>query len=474
MNEKKGKTGTGEKNQIKVQPLFKMPKNIRQVGQINEAKKIYIEDYVMTYIKQMGAEEYATGRMAVLVGKVETVENKKNIFIYGALGIENYDLIEEGILTNDHWTYIYETTKQYYKDAEIVGWCLTGPGFVFEKMETIRKLHVDNFAGQDKTLLLYETVEKEEAFYLYEHSVLRKQSGYYIYYEKNEAMQNYMLDHSLSAGSDAGYEDKAAKEIRQVLQNKKEEKSTRSSIRFMYAAGTVMAVVLLVIAATMLNNFEQMRNLERVLETLSGEMGEETENLVKKNNDIESEQTVENNKEEKDNDNEENEADYFTQGTGKVTEIQYDDMDQVMNQEEKKETEKEVKEETPSKKQQMEKSAKEEQMRKQLEIQTQKGTNDASLITTDESEEIKTKQTKKEDQSKNKEETSFAEEAEENYEAIPAGTGTYHTYVVEYGDTLAGVCLKLYGSFSHLDEICEINEINDQNVIFEGQKLMVP
>ena len=58
-----------------------------------------------------------------------------------------------------------------------------------------KKVHIDNFAGQDKTLLTFDNVEKEEVFHFYENGSLCPHEGYYIYYEKNEEMQNYMIEH---------------------------------------------------------------------------------------------------------------------------------------------------------------------------------------------------------------------------------------------------------------------------------------
>ena len=48
--------------------------------------------------------------------------------------------------------------------------------------------------GGEKVLMLMDPVEKEEAFFCYDNGRLLRQSGYYIYYEKNPQMQAYMLE----------------------------------------------------------------------------------------------------------------------------------------------------------------------------------------------------------------------------------------------------------------------------------------
>lgn len=47
-------------------------------------------------------------------------------------------------------------------------------------------------------------------------------------------------------------------------------------------------------------------------------------------------------------------------------------------------------------------------------------------------------------------------------------------YVVEQGDTLAIISRKAYGDVSHVDSICKMNGITDGNLIYIGQKLLLP
>ena len=75
-----------------------------------------------------------------------------------------------------------------------------------------------------------DPAEREEAFFRYENNFLVKQSGYYIYYEKNPQMQAYMLEKN--AGKEQRQEevpDEAVKAFRKIIQKKKnniEEKET--------------------------------------------------------------------------------------------------------------------------------------------------------------------------------------------------------------------------------------------------------
>ena len=52
-----------------------------------------------------------------------------------------------------------------------------------------------NFKEPHSLLLLLDDVEREENFYVYEKGSLRKKEGYYIFYEQNPKMQEYMVQY---------------------------------------------------------------------------------------------------------------------------------------------------------------------------------------------------------------------------------------------------------------------------------------
>ena len=52
--------------------------------------------------------------------------------------------------------------------------------------------------------------------------------------------------------------------------------------------------------------------------------------------------------------------------------------------------------------------------------------------------------------------------------------GNDGVYIVEEGDTLAIISKKMYGDISHVDAICKMNGIENGNLIYVGQKLLLP
>ena len=69
---------TAEKN-AKNDGHYRMPKNIRQIGNAPDKKKIYIEDYVMTYLKKSPSGEDNV-KYGVLLGDVKRA--KGNVYIF--------------------------------------------------------------------------------------------------------------------------------------------------------------------------------------------------------------------------------------------------------------------------------------------------------------------------------------------------------------------------------------------------------
>lgn len=177
--------------------IVKLPKNVRQIGEIKSRQKIYMEDYVYTFLKKIARNSHGDETAAILYGSCHWTEQGVYLFIRSALQIRNLELSPEHIRLDDKvWSQVYEDGKKYFPEQEIVGWFASFPGFSMQINEEIRKTHLNHFGGNDKVLFLMEPGEMEEAFYAYENNQMVRILGHYIYYEKNDPMQNYMIDMS--------------------------------------------------------------------------------------------------------------------------------------------------------------------------------------------------------------------------------------------------------------------------------------
>ncbi len=70
------------------------------------------------------------------------------------------------------------------------------------------------------------------------------------------------------------------------------------------------------------------------------------------------------------------------------------------------------------------------------------------------------------------EQQSEEENEEENEEALSRSITRY--YEVEQGDTLYTISQKIYGDISSVDKICEVNDISDPDKIRSGQRIILP
>ena len=172
-----------------------LPNNIRQVGTPGEKIKIYIEDYVMTYLNQMTGEKPALQKAALLLGEKVKKESTDIYFISAAVAVVPMEWKEDRFkLSSDEWTALYDKINHYFKNRHILGWFLSRPGQAAAADGEIEKIHSDNFKDKGPIFYTADPLDREDAFYLYENGHLFRQHGYYIYYDRNEAMQNYMIE----------------------------------------------------------------------------------------------------------------------------------------------------------------------------------------------------------------------------------------------------------------------------------------
>ena len=140
---------------------IRRPKNIKQIGDVSSDKKIYIEDYAFTYINSIAYNNPEEEQAGVLLGELTKEGAEKCVFVKGVIKAALKDAAETGIYFNEGvWNKIYSDIEKYFPDLSVVGWFAVVPQVTDERMARLKKLHLDNFAGNMKTLYLVDTVEK--------------------------------------------------------------------------------------------------------------------------------------------------------------------------------------------------------------------------------------------------------------------------------------------------------------------------
>ena len=263
---------------------WELPKNIRQIGLVSGDYRIYIEDYVYTFLHRAaqtkGRDEENGSCLAILLGEARWRSGNGVVFIRGALLTEGEEISEEHIeITQNMWQTIHEEQEKYFEGQEIVGWFLACQSLSMEASELIQKVHRKQF-GAEKIVMLLDTAEQEEAFFRYENNFLVRQSGYYIYYEKNIQMQNYMLEKNpqLQKEEQETVQDDAVKAFRSLIQKKKKEdteETEETTSVFSYAAVACLALTLVVAGARFYRNHQAGQKPEEEIQTASANLRQE-------------------------------------------------------------------------------------------------------------------------------------------------------------------------------------------------------
>lgn len=340
------------------------------------------------------------------------VEEGIGIFIRGALEVEMGREIQ-GWFSNEHWRSIFQEIQEWYEGMDVVGWFLSNPGFPPVLTEEMKNLHLRNFSGERYVFFQMDILDAEETFYAGGPAGPTPLGGYCIYYEKNEPMQAYMSQKRGGAGiePEGVIRDRAAVKFRNVMQEKKEQNNQRKMLAFLYTASTFLVMVILVIGITMINNYDRMVNMEDAIYQLSENLGEEEE----------------------------------------LAEAAQEENRQALEGTQTPETqpveESSVAEETPEQEVPAEEAPSEETPAEELPVQETPA-----------------------------EEPAEQEQPEEMQEAMSGAVAVQEpeSYQVQAGDTLLEICRARYGDENMVGQVCELNQLDDSDKIYEGQVILLP
>lgn len=258
--------------------IFQLPRNVRQIGTTDQNYRVYMEDYVYTFLGRAAAagenKEEKERHLAVFMGETKWDAGTCYLFIRGAVLVSGGEISQEHIeFTDAMWQQIHEDAEKYFEGEEIVGWFLGGRMQQMEVTEMILRIHLKHFGGE-KVLMLMDPVENEEAFFHYENSFMVKQSGFYIYYEKNPQMQAYMLEKNpeLNQPEQELVADDAVKTFRKIIQKKHTEETQETEERasvFSYAATACLVLAVLTVGVQFYQNYNHKSITDTITETVS-------------------------------------------------------------------------------------------------------------------------------------------------------------------------------------------------------------
>lgn len=415
---------------------FVLPKNIRQMGSFGDTYKIYVEDFVYTYVHQFlhRKKEEKEVIAAVLLGEVIQRDGQEYVFVSGAQKV-NFRISEEGEPEEDaaarqqeFWGNVYQGIKEYFSDREILGWYINLDGSGLEINRQLQQFFEATYGKGSRFLYYEDSLEKLDAFFVQEQHVLQRISGYAVYYEKNPQMQEFMIAEKERIAPKPPHnvvnfekkEEDVAQNYRAIM-NKLNEKPQKKKVQpAIYVAGVAVLAVVTATGITQVGNYQNLKTLENTLQTLSG--------AVSPGNASEEESSAQ--PEEK-----------------KQAEAQTDKEENSGNSNNESKENGGVKE----------------------------GEN-SGQTTSEGAGETQAPQISDTETAENNENASGTEESQAgNEQAASASSAQEPTYyTVKKGDSLVSISRSMYNNTDMIDEICALNNIENMDVIYEGQKLQMP
>lgn len=384
--------------------------------------QLYVEDYVISYLKKYGISQ-----------------KHKKIFFFG--------------------TKERETRKYYIYGA---GWQKQIPYFNgYEKLGEISCRFVMDMP----------------VFYIREDAEEHELSGYYIFYQSNEAMQSYMIEQrkereqGKASKNTSGKKEEQKETDRQaeraiqteqklldIKKQKREEKETEESGNskqdniskkrwikrndavkgtkgsFMMVQLTALFILLTAIIINATNSYGKLEELNQAAAEVFFAM---------ENEDAVEDALAENAEQEE-----------IVRRDG--TTLYLTELDRQMEEENK----------TAAKEDTINKESVSEEITNKESISEDAVKEDAADETdlAGENEKVQDKETAQE--------VTAMEEAEVSEQAFARDFAKY--YQIEKGDTLYTISRKIYGNTSKVEEICELNQISDPDNIKYGQKILLP
>ena len=397
----------------------KLPKNIRQIGERDTVLRLYVEDYVNTYLKRLKPGAGQSLRVGLLLGSREIHEDMPYVFVDGAMEMEL--LPQDGekvVFTEEAWKKAYQQVETMFPRRTVQGWFLcAGEGVTLSPLNYWRQ-HSQYFTGKNQLMYLNSGLDGEEAVYITSSDGFYQLRGYSIYYERNQLMQDYMIARKDILREESKTDDRAIRDFRKKMdEHRTAAVHQRSTVSILSGLCSVLAVMVLAVGVAMFNNYKKLHEMEQVMASADP-------------------------------------ASLIREARGGV-----------YPREGKEESQEKAMEVLP------------ETMVTGNEMSgAETGTLESRSNSTDAFQSEQTQQSLETDQESAPETTTAGVSVETTAaSAEPANsTPSYKVYVVGEGETLYGICFKEYNNIRKLEEICRINSLTDENSIYAGQKLLLP
>jgi len=412
-----------------------VPVNTRTIGAPEGIYILYLEDYVHTFIKKLLSNNSQDMLLRDIRKKEEDQEYgtlQQEIALYGRSVEENgrYRIVISGAAVLDGGSErIKQLNNTYFPSCSYIGNASVG-------------------LNKDSRLRLELTLRSTKVIL----------DDFYIYYDQNEEMQNYLVEWNASKESDKGkvvlspteHDTRARNNVADAARLSRITQAYNredAKVSFMWNVMNVLClgfvVCVMAYGIISMNNYNKMQNMQANIDYCMAFIKENTSLLI-------------------------NTAKTDTRQTQPVPA-----MNETAKQDEPQNNESNIDiiQTLPETQPAIQDSAQSEEA---LEAATQ-ALAQATVIS---DSQPMTEQAVQPAQSMTEQAVQPAqpmtEQAVQPTQPMTEQAATPQYYVVRKGDTLRTICYDIYGDYSRVDEICKWNNIEDPNNILYGQKLLLP
>lgn len=415
------------------QEKITIPVNTRTIGMPGGAYVLYIEDYVHTFIRKFLDESNAKGAecRVRLYGYAQNESGQCVLMVSGAVQDEDGPLMEKG--------------QQ-----------------IFTKYQNIASAKISY--GKNERIRFEITLENEKSAVL---------EDFYIYYDQNEEMQNYLIEWNLSRCNIKNRTDldDVSRFGRLTQAYNKEE----AKVSFLWSMVNVLSLSLIVCvmayAVISINNYHKMQDMQATLDYVVAVLSEDGRNLIPDGMSVGDAVSVLTRAAADDKNIEQDisepESETISQmNSEKLTEEISETISKTIS-----ECESEVDNMSTDNDTQGDNNTETVAETTLEELTQQAVQTEADLANADTTAASASTETA-DTENTTADSTATANNEETANESDAQTTPQYYT--VQEGDTLQSISYKVYGTYKKVNEICEWNKLDNPDNILYGQRLLLP
>ena len=506
-----------------MEEVWIVPKNIRQIGESHGNISIFIEDYAATFISQFAKTADSCMRQGICLGKIYEDTERIHIVIEGIVADSGEIRFEEQLFDDEAKKRMEKEVSDFFDGAQIVGRFVMDSDMKRVSDGSFGHLLGEEGVGHNEKVYFVMSASTELGigkFYISLHGGMECLNHYYIYYDKNENMQNYLIhwheklrDANLEKTSEEQERDKIRRGIEQKAEfgsvpkrertvSDQEEVydrteylySRKGRFPFMESAACLIMVCACVTGITSINNYHKMKDFEEVIADVARNFGYTENDQYVSSDSIEYEYSDTMDRDAKEDVKQEGDSavevelplydpnnvnandavtEPYDQQQSETDTDEQDEQDGGQSADEQGEQNSGQSADEQGE-QNSGQSADEQGEQNNGQSADEQGEQNSGQSADEQGEQNSGQGADVQDEQGNGQNMDEQGAQTTEDDMMETQTVSYREYIVKQGDTLYGICYSFYQDRSKVSEICRLNGISDPDRLEIGQKILLP